>query len=224
MLELFHGSERIVRRPVFGAGNPRNDYGLGFYCTRELELAKEWARAEEDDGFANQYRLETDGLTCLQLNGGGYHILNWLAILLENRIFDLSSPVSARARQYILDTFLPDYKHYDLIEGYRADDSYFSFSRAFLSNTITLGQLRKAMHLGKLGEQIVLRSPRAFDAITFVQAIPVEASVYHTRRIARDRNAREGFFEMLAGSAAEDDIYVSTIMNEKWTYDDPRLQ
>ena len=224
MLELFHGSERIVRRPVFGAGNPRNDYGLGFYCTRELELAKEWACAEEDDGFANQYRLETDGLSCLHLNGGGYHILNWLAILLENRIFDLSSPVSARARQYILDTFLPDYKHYDLIEGYRADDSYFSFSRAFLSNTITLGQLRKAMHLGKLGEQIVLRSPRAFDAITFVQAIPVEASVYHTRRIARDRNAREGFYEMLAGSAAEDDIYVSTIMNEKWTYDDPRLQ
>ena len=163
-------------------------------------------------------------MSCLHLNGGGYHILNWLAILLENRIFDLSSPVSARARQYILDTFLPDYKHYDLIEGYRADDSYFSFSRAFLSNTITLGQLRKAMHLGKLGEQIVLRSPRAFDAITFVQAIPVEASVYHTRRIARDRNAREGFYEMLAGSAAEDDIYVSTIMNEKWTYDDPRLQ
>lgn len=106
-MNLYHGSEKIVRRPRHGEGNPRNDYGLGFYCTREPELAKEWACAEKDNGFANQYLLNDDNLSCLHLNGEGYHILHWLAILLENRRFDLSSPVSARARQYILDTFLP---------------------------------------------------------------------------------------------------------------------
>lgn len=223
MEALYHGSKLIIQHPAFGKGNPENDYGLGFYCTRELELAKEWACAEEDDGFANRYLLETDGLSCLHLNNGGYHILNWLAILLENRRFELSSPVSVRARQYILDTFLPDYKDYDLIEGYRADDSYFSFSRAFLANGITLEQLRRAMRLGKLGEQVVLRTPAAFDALSFVEAIPVDASIYHIRRLSRDRDAREDFRKMLTETEASEEIYVSTIINEKWNNDDPRL-
>ena len=220
---LYHGSHQIIRIPTFGQGNPENDYGLGFYCTREPELAKEWACAEDNDGFANKYQLETEGLTCLHLNGEGYHILNWLAILLENRRFDLSSPVSVRARNYILDTFIPDYKGYDLIEGYRADDSYFSFSRAFLANGITLEQLRRAMRLGKLGEQVVLRSPAAFDAVSFAQAIPVDSSVYHIRRLSRDRNAREDFRTMLTETPTAEEIYVSTIINEKWSNDDPRL-
>ena len=223
MEALYHGSKLIIQHPAFGKGNPENDYGLGFYCTRELELAKEWACAEEDDGFANRYLLETDGLSCLHLNNGGYHILNWLAILLENRRFDLSSPVSVRARQYILDTFLPDYKDYDLIEGYRADDSYFSFSKAFLANGITLEQLRRAMRLGKLGEQVVLRTPAAFDALSFVEAIPVDASIYHARRLSRDRDAREDFRKMLTETQAGEEIYVSTMINEKWNNDDPRL-
>ena len=223
MEALYHGSKLIIQHPAYGKGNPENDYGLGFYCTRELELAKEWACAEEDDGFANRYQLETEGLSCLRLNNEGYHILNWLAILLENRRFDLSSPVSVRARKYILDTFLPDYKGYDLIEGYRADDSYFSFSRAFLANGITLGQLRRAMRLGKLGEQVVLRTPAAFDALSFVEAISVDASIYHIRRLSRDRDARENFRKMLTETEASEEIYVSTIINEKWNNDDPRL-
>ena len=223
MEELYHGSSQIIRKPTFGKGNPENDYGLGFYCTREPELAKEWACAEEDDGFANGYQFETEGLTCLHLNAEGYHILNWLAILLHNRRFDLSSHVSVRARQYILDTFLPDYRDYDLMVGYRADDSYFSFSRAFLTNGITLEQLRRAMWLGKLGEQVVLRSPAAFDALSFVKAVPVDASIYHVRRLSRDKDAREDFKKMLTEMPTGNEIYVSTIINEKWNNDDPRL-
>ena len=135
MIELFHGSQKIIRLPIFGAGNPRNDYGLGLYCTADADLAKEWACSEEEDGFANRYQIETNGLSHLHLNEGGYNILNWLAILLENRTFDLSLPTAVRAKKYILDNFLPDYRKYDIITGYRADDSYFSFSRAFLSKS-----------------------------------------------------------------------------------------
>lgn len=183
----------------------------------------EWACATDNDGFANGYQFETEGLTCLHLNAEGYHILNWLAILLHNRRFDLSSHVSVRARQYILDTFLPDYRDYDLMVGYRGDDSYFSFSRAFLTNGITLEQLRRAMRLGKLGEQVVLRSPAAFDALSFVKAIPVDASIYHVRRLSRDRGAREDYKKMLTEMPTGNEIYVSTIINEKWSNDDPRL-
>lgn len=40
-LTVYHGSPVIVEKPRFGVGNPNNDYGLGFYCTETLDLAKE---------------------------------------------------------------------------------------------------------------------------------------------------------------------------------------
>ena len=42
---IYHGSEKIIEKPVFGKGNLRNDYGKGFYCTESEELAN--AVAEE---------------------------------------------------------------------------------------------------------------------------------------------------------------------------------
>ncbi|MBQ8040804.1 MAG: DUF3990 domain-containing protein, partial [Lachnospiraceae bacterium] len=151
ILTLFHGSANIIQTPVFGAGKPYNDYGLGFYCTENIELAKEWACSAELDGYANQYEFNTKGLSVLSLTDGEYTILHWLAILLENRKFRTGASVAASAKKYLLENFLTDYRKYDVIKGYRADDSYFSFATAFLNNTISLSKLEKAMRLGKLG-------------------------------------------------------------------------
>ena len=210
--------------PMFGVGKPTNDYGPGFYCTQDLELAKEWACAEDRDGFANQYRLDMDGLTCLDLGGEDWHILNWLAVLLENRVFDLSYPVAVQGRKFILDRFLPPYRDFDVVIGYRADDSYFSFARAFLSNTISLGQLSRAMRLGKLGTQVVLRSPRAFEAIWKECSYPAPASIYHVRRVARDRKAREDFRGIQEETPLTVGCYLLDIIREDWNNEDPRLR
>jgi hypothetical protein len=40
---IYHGSEKILEKPICGKGASTNDYRRGFYCTQELELAKEWA-------------------------------------------------------------------------------------------------------------------------------------------------------------------------------------
>ena len=86
-LVIYHGSPKIIEKPVFGAGNPNNDYGLGFYCTETDELAKEWACSVETDGYANKYTLNMKDLSVLSLTGGDFNILNWLFVLLENRKF-----------------------------------------------------------------------------------------------------------------------------------------
>ena len=38
---IFHGSNKIIEKPLLGCGKVRNDYGLGFYCTEDLNMAKE---------------------------------------------------------------------------------------------------------------------------------------------------------------------------------------
>ena len=220
---VYHGAPYLVSVPMYGEGKLHNDYGRGFYCTEDLELAKEWACPDGQDGFANQYRLDTDSLSCMDLGSKNYNILNWMAMLVENRVFDISYPIAAQGKRYLLDHFLPDYKNYDIIKGYRADDSYFSFAKAFLSNTITLEQLSCAMHLGNLGTQIVLRSSLAFDSIWKEKAYPAAASIYHVKRVARDRKAREDYFRMLEETPAES-VYLSQIIKEHWTNEHPGLQ
>ena len=37
---IYHGSQQIVEVPKFGIGKTYNDYGQGFYCTEDIELAK----------------------------------------------------------------------------------------------------------------------------------------------------------------------------------------
>lgn len=39
---LYHGSRDISKKPVYGYGKKYNDYGLGFYCTEDINMAKEW--------------------------------------------------------------------------------------------------------------------------------------------------------------------------------------
>lgn len=223
-LTVYHGSPKIIEKPVFGVGNPNNDYGLGFYCTENIELAKEWACSTEADGYANKYTLDLSGLSMLSLTGGDYNILNWLFVLLENRKFRVSGDIAKEAKRYISDNFAIDYKHYDIIEGYRADDSYFSFASAFLNNTISLSQLERAMVLGKLGEQVVAMSEKAFHAFTFEGATPAPNEIYMPKKLARDSAAREDFKKEKGRGSVLTEKYILDIIREGWKNDDERLQ
>ena len=221
--ELYHGSSNIIEKPEFGKGNPKNDYGLGFYCTEHIELAKEWACAGDKDGFSNRYHIDTENLDVCNLSSSRYHILNWLAVLLENRTFVLSQRIALETREYIMETFMPGYKDADIIIGYRADDSYFSFANAFLNNSISLEQLGKAMYLGRLGEQFVLKSRRAFDRLKFIDAEPAENEIYFPKRNYRDRKAREDFQKEKAAAGILDAVYAIDILRARWRNDDERL-
>ena len=223
-LILYHGSSQIIEHPELGKGKPYNDYGQGFYCTESLELAKEWACGSESDGYVNQYSFDQSDLSFLDLSNGGYHILNWLAILLENRRFRIDGDIAQRGCEYVRENFLTDYQHYDVIKGYRADDSYFSFATAFLNNTISLAQLEKAMVLGKLGEQIVPRTRASFERIKYVKSTFVEKSIYFPKKLARDNEARSEFKREKSRFPVEDELYILDIIRGRWLNDDPRLQ
>ena len=219
---LYHGSSEIIENPVFGKGKPYNDYGQGFYCTEHAELAKEWACSEGIDGFVNKYELDTEGLKILNLSSDEYTILHWLALLMNYRRFRLSTPVMRRGVEWLKEHFLIDIGEYDLIIGYRADDSYFSFARAFVSNEISLKQLNYAMRLGKLGEQYVLKSEKSFERIEFIASESADNTIYYARRKKRDDEARNAFFEELEKNDI-DGIYMRDIIREEMTSDDARL-
>ena len=221
IITLFHGSEQIVETPEFGLGRKNNDFGLGFYCTENEDLAKEWAVSSLRSGFTNRYTLDTEYLNILNLNSPNYTILNWIAVLVEHRLFSIKTPVARRAKRYLIDNFGINVNAYDLITGYRADDSYFDYAESFLNNGISVEQLARAMLLDKLGEQIVLKSKFAFDRIQYEGFDLAENEKSYVLRKSRDDETNQLYLDML--DEEDDGLYIQDIMRGGIRNDDPRI-
>ena len=224
-LTIYHGSDHIIKKPSLSLGKTNNDYGQGFYCTEDLELAKEWACKNNNEGYVNSYTLNISDLRIFNLNSSEYSILNWIAILLKHRTFKLDSDIAKRSREYIIKEFGLNTKEYDVIIGYRADDSYFSFAESFVENTLPLRSLNNALRFGNLGEQIVLVSEKAFEKLEYKEAIEASKSIYFSKYKSRDKRARQSYINEAAGNAnLLNDIFVLDIIRQEMKNNDPRIQ
>ena len=215
-LIIYHGSKDIIEKPYYHGGKAENDYGFGFYCTESLELAKEWSCSNnENNGFANKYSIDLSGLKILDLTDKRYSLLNWIAILLKFRTFDLINDISIQAKEYLIKNFYIDVNKYDIVIGYRADDSYFSFARDFVNNTIPVRKLSQAMELGQLGKQVVIVSELAFSKLHFEGFDTADRLEYFTKRKARDEKAREDYLKgTRKSSTLANDVFVVDIMRK----------
>lgn len=197
-MDMYHGSPTtIINKPSIDYKNIHNDFSQGFYCTENKDLAKEWAVSSLRDGFCNKYALNTEHLNILNLNTAEYSILNWIAVLVNHRLFTSNTPIERRAKKYLIDNFYINVNAYDVIIGYRADDSYFDYAQSFIQNTISLDQLSKAMYLGKLGEQIVIKSEFAFSNLKYEGNEVAKSEEYFTLRNNRNKEANQYYLKML---------------------------
>lgn len=217
---IYHGSEKVIAVPQYGYGSIANDYGRGFYCTESIELAKEWACKKDTNGFANCYSLDMDGLSVCNLNEEPFHLLNWLAVLTKHRSYWQRASVAEDAKEYLQENFYVDLSQYDVIVGYRADDSYFSFAQDFIMGTISLEKLSSAMRLGKLGEQIVLKSEKAFSQIEYMGNEAAFAQIYYAKKAERDLKARREYVLEKSDHSRLEETYILDIMRGRMNPDE----
>lgn len=222
---IYHGSHNIIETPTFGVGSPNNDYGLGFYCTEYIDLAKEWACDQLSGGYANKYSIDMTGLKILNLKAKEYSIIHWVSVLLKNRKVTLNTDIEREGMYYILDNFPVDTESADVIIGYRANDSYFSYARDFLSNAITVKRLTQVMRLGNLGNQIVVKSKLAFSRLKFLGYETAPQEIHYPLRKKRDELARNAYLSDRKGSIlSSDSLLLVDIIRGGIKPNDPRLQ
>ena len=160
----------------------------------------------------------------LDLSDPAYNILNWLTLLIQNRTVTSTMPISKQAQAYLIENFSIDVSDYDVIKGYRADDSYFSFAKDFVNNTISVQQLAKAMKLRKLGIQYMLRTEKAFANLTYVGAQEVDWTIYHAKYLKRDLKARSDYSKSRANLTIDsNELYVLDMIRGGIKHGDPRL-
>lgn len=186
-IKLYHGNKDASMIPLYGKGVKNNDYGRGFYTTPDAELGKEWAMGtytKGSVGYLHKYELDTTNLNILDLTQ--LDSLHWVAELLANRTLNLEGK---EVLQDTIKKFLKKYKlktdKYDVIIGYRADDSYFTYAEDFVSGTIYKETLENALRYGYLGIQVFIKSKKAFDNLHCVgepEVVPEKYRKSHEKR------------------------------------------
>ena len=211
-MKFYYGSETILTKPVYGFGNPTNDYGLGFYLTKDKEIARLWASKSSKGGYLIEYDVDLSDLKIRYLDTlREEDVLSWIALLVSHR-FSRELRASFEKRiQWLENTFPTDISSYDVIVGYRADDSYFDYSYDFIADHLSLELLEEAMHLGKLGMQTVLISEKAFSKIRYVKHEVIE----HNDEYASFRAKTRQEYYKLRKTDSDDNTFLRDIIRRR---------
>lgn len=92
-----------------------------------------------------------------------------------------------------------------------------------LNGTISYRQLNRAMHLGKLGQQFVLKSKKSFGKIQYLGHEFAECNEWYAKKMLRDRTASREYFDVERNKRERGDIYIVQIMDEEMKTDDLRI-
>ncbi|MDR0446476.1 MAG: DUF3990 domain-containing protein [Oscillospiraceae bacterium] len=193
IITLYHGTSEPDFIPRFRGGRDYHDYGNGFYTTRDIEAAKEWAcQGQSDTAYVYAYEFNTDKLSILDLDGG--NTLAWVSVLMTHRRGKKIRGAALERCNQMIELFGVDVSAYDVIRGFRANDSYFQFTTDFVTDTITLETLMKSIVTGDLGKQVCVKSETAYRRlgrhIDVLSISGADYERYHRRYISKDSAAR----------------------------------
>lgn len=190
MTRVYHGSDHVIQYPQYLGGKNDNDYGNGFYTTEYEDRARSWAglNGTPENSIVNVYDLNLDELQILDLNERG--VLAWIAEVVANR--GTSDENATIVGKRLVELYKPDTTKADIIKGYRADDSYTQVIEAFLLNQINLYEVERLFYKGSLGNQIFLKSEKAFEKVKWLEAYSValtqedkDADLYARREVSK---------------------------------------
>jgi hypothetical protein len=80
------------------------------------------------------------------------------------------------------------------------------------------------MHLGRLGQQFVLKSQKAFDRIVFKGYEIAACGEYYQKKMQRDKDARREYFDTERNKRLRGDMYITHILDEEMSANDTRLR
>ncbi|MCL1804566.1 MAG: DUF3990 domain-containing protein [Clostridiales bacterium] len=96
-----------------------------------------------------------------------------------------------------IDKYYIDVDAYDMIYGYRADDSYLAIAKQFARGEVGLNILERLLTLGSFGVQVCLKSQQAYTRLRFINVYEVDYKLFHTPFMERDAEARRRMKELV---------------------------
>lgn len=147
---LYHGTASIFEKPDLSFSREDIDFGVGFYCTEDLEMAKIWA-SNKNRSIVNTYEFDLSDLKIYHFEANE----EWLKFIQGNRLGEETK----------------DYSSYDILIGPTADDKLFATLNRFIDGEYTAEEAVDVINIMGYNNQIVLRNDKAIDNIKFKERI-----------------------------------------------------
>lgn len=159
-MELYHGSNVIVRIPEIRKSLHRLDFGMGFYTTSSFEQAKKWAinktrREEYGKAVVSVFEVSDDFLDNDELYICNFEKADekWLDFVISNRT----------DRNFSFD--------YDIVKGAVANDRVFAslnaFEAGFMDKATLLIELKTWLYV----DQILFHTEKSLELLHFKKEI-----------------------------------------------------
>ena len=149
-----------------------------------------------------RFLLIRPSLRCLSIDAAE-DILSWMAILMrhrpgtDSRRWDL-------IQQRFIEKYYIDVDAYDVVFGYRANDSYLAIAKQFARGEIGVGILVRLLKLGSFGIQVCVKSRLAYTRLRYLETSGVNYEQYHAQFISRDEDSRRSMRELI--NSPENDL------------------
>jgi len=142
---LYHASGEIVEFPEIRKGKYGKDFSWGFYCTKDYEQAKKWARRNRECPTVNRYSFsESDKLKVLKFVEMSDEWLDFIAMCRAGGIHE-----------------------YDIVEGPMADDTVWNFVNDFLAGDISRAAFWELAKFKHPTHQMSFHTLKAIDCLEF---------------------------------------------------------
>ncbi|MBB6713478.1 DUF3990 domain-containing protein [Clostridium gasigenes] len=165
-LIVYHGSDNIIDKPKHNGGRNFSDFGLGFYITTNIDMAKDWASRKKDrPAYVNKYLFNTEGIKSLTFDLD----INWILFIAYNRGLILNKELKE-----LLQEKYKNLNEYDIIVGPTVDDRMFDTLNMFFSNTITLEHCLQSLNSMDLDIQYNVKSSEGINALLHIKKIELD--------------------------------------------------
>ncbi|MDR1719830.1 MAG: DUF3990 domain-containing protein [Dysgonamonadaceae bacterium] len=154
-MELFHGSNQIIKQPKLLAPTHPLDFGAGFYATTNKEPAAAFARKvakwRGGNAVVNTYFFEETHIKPFKLLKFDNPNIKWLQFVVENR--------ADREQKGIA----------DIVFGPVANDDVYSVVELYEAGTYTEKEAIARLKIKKLFNQYVFKTQETINLLLFKQ-------------------------------------------------------
>ena len=168
MMKVFHAGYDRIPNPDIHRGRINADFGQGFYLSDNYEFASRWVREKTGaDIIVNTYELDETGLDIKVFERNP----EWFIYIFSNR------------------RSLPDkLAEADIIIGPIANDTIYNTLGIITSGFLPDEDAMKLLCVGPLYKQIVLKSQKAADNLTFISSeiLPKEMIAENKKIVAKE--------------------------------------
>lgn len=158
MMELFHGSNVIVDKPLVNVGRQELDFGPGFYITQYKDQAVRWAKRvcvirRSDTPYVSKYTFNEDIIPSdIKRITFDMYDIQWLDFI-----------VASRKGQ-------KPWEEYDIIEGGVANDQVIDTVEDYYAGRITADQAIGQLKFAKPSHQVCISNQEIIEKCLFFES------------------------------------------------------